>query len=38
MEIDWQHEKLLHSGNLVVYSTEGNVELSRQKNSNPCAI
>jgi hypothetical protein len=33
LEINWNHEQLLHSGNLVVYSSNKNVGLIQIKNS-----
>jgi hypothetical protein len=33
MEVDWQHENLLNKGNLVAYSSEGNVQITQIKNS-----
>jgi hypothetical protein len=35
MEVEWQHEQLLHKGNLAVYSSKDNVILTQLKNSNP---
>lgn len=37
MEVDWQHEDLLNKGNLVAYSSEGNVQITQIKNNGQLA-
>lgn len=33
LEVDWKYDGVINEGNLVVYASEGNVQLSQMRNS-----
>lgn len=36
LEVDWLYDGALNTGNLVVYASEGNVEIRQMENSKFC--